>query len=369
MSFPIELIKELVSKRGVSGYEEHVKSFIEEKIKNYTDSYHTDPIGNLIAKVDSSYPTSSAILQSGNSDVASDGFTILLTAHMDEIGMIVSHIEDDGSLRIRKIGLLDDRLLIGRDVEICSKKGIIPGVIGIRPPHLMPSLNDINRKRYHRAPKWDEIFVDIGTSSRKESEKLGVTIMDPIVFEKSFLDLHNGRLAVRGLDDRAGCALLIQVLEYIYKKKNKKFDKITFSWTVQEEIGAVGAKSLSNDGRWDIVLVIDSYACADVPEVPYHFGPASLGKGPVLRMMDHYSISDKNLAEHAIKIAKREGIPLQFGPTGGFTDGMHFQSKGSSMLMLSFPIRYMHSPVEMVDLKDLDNLLRLVIAFIDSILK
>ncbi|HIH40776.1 MAG TPA: M42 family metallopeptidase [Halobacteria archaeon] len=370
MPFSIELIKDLVSKPGISGYEEPVKNFIEEKIKDYTRFYYTDGIGNLIARIDPSYSFSTR-LQSDNFDIASNGPTILLTAHMDEIGMVVSHIEDDGSLRIRKVGMIDDRLLIGREIEVYSNNGTIPGVIGIRPPHLMPSLNDIEKKKYHKVPKWDELYVDIGTSSRIESEEMGITSMDPIGFKKSFLHLHESRIAARSLDDRIGCALLILVLENICKKTNiqSKNDKITFAWTVQEEIGSIGAESLSNNGRWDIVLVIDSYACADVPNVPYHFGPASLGKGPVIRMMDHYSISDKNLAKQAIKIAKKNGIPLQFGPTGGFTDGMRFQSKGSSILMLSFPIRYMHSPVEMADLNDLDNLFNLVVAFIDSILK
>lgn len=370
MSFSIDLLKDLVSRPGVSGYEDSVRDFIEEKIKNYTKSYYTDPIGNFVARIGSPcYPLSN-ISQHDNYST-SGGHNILLVAHMDEIGMVVSHLEDDGSLRIRKIGLLDDRLLVGREVVVYSKKGAIPGVIGIRPPHLMPSLNDIETKKCHKAPRWDEIFVDIGTPSREDTDEMGVEVMDPILFKKNFFRMHDTKIAARSLDDRIGCALLILAMESICKKTDisGKKDKITFAWTVQEEIGSIGAKSLSNSEQWDIVLVIDSYACADVPGVPYHLGPASLGKGPVIRMMDHYSISDKNLAQHTINIAKREGIPLQYGPTGGFTDGMQFQSKGASILMLSFPIRYMHSPVEMADLNDLDNLLKLVVAFIDSILK
>lgn len=185
MPFSIELIKDLVSKPGISGYEEPVKNFIEEKIKDYTRSYYTDGIGNLIARIDPSYSFSTR-LQSDNFDIASNGPTILLTAHMDEIGMVVSHIEDDGSLRIRKVGMIDDMLLIGREIEVYSNNGTVPGVIGIRPPHLMPSLNDIEKRKYHKVPKWDELYVDIGTSSRRESEEMGITSMDPIGFKKSF---------------------------------------------------------------------------------------------------------------------------------------------------------------------------------------
>jgi len=338
-----ELIAELVRQPGLSGYESPVRECIINKIRPFA-SVNTDPIGNVSASVGSGYPR------------------MLFAAHMDEIGMIVSHIEPEGFLRIRKVGLLDDRLLVGRAVEITTQTRRIPGVIGIRPPHLMTSLEDYEKLRH--VPTWDEIAIDVGTSSREETEELGIAVMNPIVFKKDFIVLNNDRYAARSLDDRFGCALLIRLLEDVSRMNLDR--EITCAWTVQEEIGAIGGQALSARNAWDVMFAVDSFASADVPGVPLHYGPCALGKGPILRLMDHRSISTPRLAEWAISLARQHEIPLQFAPTGGYTDGQHFLSKGVPMLMLSVPVRYMHSPVEMLDRRDLEGLFSLLSAIVQS---
>lgn len=331
------LVEELVLLPGLSGHESAVREFITEKIRPYATA-EVDPIGNVIASVGSGYPR------------------MLFASHMDEIGMIVSYIEANGFLRMRKVGLLDDRLLVGRAVEVIAQRGKIPGVIGIRPPHLMTSLEDYEKLRH--VPTWDEIAIDIGTSSRNETEDLGVAIMNPIVFKKDFIALNRNRCSARSLDDRFGCALLIKLLEEV---STMALDRsITCAWTVQEEIGAIGGQALSARNAWDVMFAVDSFSSADVPGVPLHYGPCVLGSGPVLRLMDHRSISTPALAQWVIDLARENDIPLQFGPTGGYTDGQHFLAKGVPMLMLSVPVRYMHSPVEMIDWRDLEGLFRLM---------
>ncbi|MGA2403582.1 MAG: M42 family metallopeptidase [Syntrophobacteraceae bacterium] len=334
-----DLLRELVLLPGLSGYEAGVAECIVGKIQPHATA-EVDAIGNVTATVGSGAPR------------------MLFASHMDEIGMMVSYIEPDGFLRIRKIGLLDDRLLIGRAVEIMTRATRIPGVIGIRPPHLMPALDDYEKLRH--VPTWDEIAIDVGTSSREETEALGIAVTDPIVFKKDFIVLNGNRYAARGLDDRFGCALLVRLLEEASKMDLDR--QITFAWTVQEEIGAVGGQALSARNAWDIMFAVDSFASADVPGVPLHYGPCALGKGPVIRSMDHRSISTPGLAKWAIDLARRNGIPLQFGPTGGYTDGLHFLARGVPVLMLSVPVRYMHSPVEMIDRRDLEGLFRLLMA-------
>ncbi|MBM3301562.1 MAG: M42 family peptidase, partial [Deltaproteobacteria bacterium] len=190
----LDLIRELVFQPGLSGFEDPVRDLIREKVKAYA-SAEVGPTGNLTACIGTGNPR------------------ILFASHMDEIGMVVSHVEESGFLRIRKVGLLDDRLLIGRAVEIITATGKVPGVIGIRPPHLMTSLEDYERIRH--VPTWDEIAIDVGTSSRQETEELGVRTMDPIVFKKDFIVLNKTRCAARGLDDRFGCAILIKALEMV----------------------------------------------------------------------------------------------------------------------------------------------------------
>ena len=190
----VALLEQLIFQPGLSGYEAPVRNFIMERIKDYA-SVEVDPIGNLTASVGSGHPR------------------ILFAAHMDEIGMVVSHIEENGFVRIRKVGMLDDRLLIGRAVEFITENGKVPGVIGIRPPHLMSSLDDFERLRH--VPTWDEILIDVGASSREETEDLGIKPLNPILFRKDFIVLNENRYAARGLDDRFGCAVLIKVLEEI----------------------------------------------------------------------------------------------------------------------------------------------------------
>ena len=338
-----ELIEEMIFLPGLSGYENLVREFIIEKIQSYA-AVEVDPIGNVTASVGDGYPR------------------MLFASHMDEIGMMVSYIEPDGFLRIRKVGLLDDRLLLGRAVEIIVDSRKIPGVIGIRPPHLMSGLEDYEKNRH--IPTWDEIAVDVGTSSRQETEDLGIAVTDPVVFRKDFIVLNNDRYAARGLDDRFGCALLVKLLEQVSKIDLDR--GITFAWTVQEEIGAVGGQALSVRNAWDVMFAVDSFASADVPGVPRHYGPCVLGKGPVIRSMDHRSISTPRLAKWAIDLAERHGISVQFGPTGGYTDGQHFLARGIAMLMLCVPVRYMHSPVEMIDRRDLEGLFHLLSAIARS---
>lgn len=332
----LDLLRELILQPGLSSYESPIRDFIIKRIEKFMRP-RVDSVGNVTATVGAGTPR------------------ILFASHMDEIGMVVSYIEDDGFLRIRKVGMVDDRILIGRAVEIFNEKGKVPGVIGIRPPHLFASLEDFERLR--EVPTWDKIYVDIGVSSRKEAESLGIKVMNPIIFKKDFIVLDQNRCAALSIDDRFGCALLIKLIEEACKEKIDC--EITFAWTVQEEIGAIGGQVLASKGLWDIMFAVDSYSSADVPGVPFHYGPSVLGNGPILRMMDHHSISNHELAQWVISLSQKEGIPLQMGPTGGYTDGKHFLSRGIPMLMISVPVRYMHSPVEMVDLRDLGNLFRL----------
>lgn len=269
----LDLIRDMIHLPGLSGYELPVREFIVDRLKGLA-AFMVHPTGNLTTTIGTGSPR------------------ILFSSHMDEIGMVVSYIEENGFLRIRKVGMLDDRLLIGRSVEVISEPGKIPGVIGIRPPHLMTSLDEFEKRR--DVPTWDDILIDVGTSSRNETESLGIKIMDPIVFSKEFKILNDNKWVARSLDDRFGCALLMKSLEAVAKSDLDR--EVSFAWTVQEEIGALGAQALSKEDAWDIMFAVNAYSSADVPGVPMHYGPAVLGNGPVLRMMDHHSLSTPALA-------------------------------------------------------------------------
>jgi putative aminopeptidase FrvX len=185
--------------------------------------------------------------------------------------------------------------------------------------------------------------------------------MDAVTFKKDITVINQKFLSARSLDDRFGCAVLVQVLKAL--KKEKLSRRISFAWTTREEIGFHGAIPLGNRLAPDIVLAVDSLATADAPNIPFHLAPNPLGQGPVLRIYDHNAMADIDLQHQLEALAKKHSIPLQVGATGGGTDGAAFQRAGvgAKMMAISVPIRYLHSTVEMCHLDDLHNLIQLLI--------
>lgn len=332
----LEIMQWLLASTGVSGYEGPIRDAIRESVGEILP-LESDSLGNLFASVGKGSPH------------------ILLIAHMDELGFVVTHIEDNGCLRFRKIGGIDDRLLPSRPVIVHTQSGPVRGVIGMVPPHLM-----IDRTQMKQVVPWQELQIDLCTRSREETEALGVRLLDPITFQKDSFVLQGKYLCGRAIDDRFGCAILIQLAKAFAKKDLGR--KITFVWSVQEEIGLHGATVIGNRFTPDIVLAIDSYATGDAPDVPYHLAPVKLGNGPVLRLHDNRAIASSELRKQFETIAEKASIPLQVGATGGGTDGAAIQraGMGAYMMALSVAVRYLHSTVEICHLDDLDHLVALL---------
>ena len=340
----LTLLKELVLTPGVSGSEDPIRDKIRKKISRFGETA-VDPIGNLM-------------LTLGSGDRHA-----LFVAHMDEIGLVVTHIEDDGYIRVKKVGGLDDRVLSGRMVDIYPDGGLdpVPGVIGLKPPHLMKNRD----KEMAQAIKPEDLRVDVGTRSREETEALGVAKLSPIILRKHFSALANDMVSTRGLDDRLGCAALIEALELI-DIENLSI-RITFAWSVQEELGLRGAYALGNELHPDFAVAIDSCTTGDSPQVDYHLSAVSLGEGPVLRMFDRLAFASRTMMKRVSDAAAADGIPVQVAATGGATDGGALQTFGALMIALAVPVRYVHSPVEVMSLRDYHNLVRLLAAVAGNI--
>jgi putative aminopeptidase FrvX len=338
----IELLEELIRTPGISGYEDLIRDRIKKEIEKYAET-RIDTIGNLIATI-------------GN------GKHIALIAHMDEIGLVVSNIDDKGTVRISKLGGIDDRILVSRAVEIHTKKGIVEGVIGLKPPHLM-----IDREEAKKTKRSEMLYLDVGTRTREETKGLGVELLNPITFKKHFSILNKNMICTRGIDNRAGCLALIEMLKLVYNKELGV--KLSFVWSVQEEIGLRGAKVVANTMRPDYVLAVDTYTTTDAPDMPTHLEPVKLGEGPVLRLIDSRAIASPVLREMITKVAKEYDIPLQLGITGGTTDGAAVQECGALTMPLGIPLRYTHSLVECCHKNDLENLIRLLTRTIEEIEK
>ncbi|WP_081482828.1 M42 family metallopeptidase [Pyrococcus sp. ST04] len=321
-----DLLRKLTQTPGISGYEEKIRNVVIEEIKDFVD-YKIDAIGNLIVE-----------LGEGKEE-------ILFMAHMDEIGMIITGITKDGKLRFRKVGGIDDRLLYGRHVDVITEEEKVDGVIGAIPPHL-------NIKGESSVVPWHSLVIDVGADSREEVEELGIKVLDYAVFKKHFAVLNGKYVSTRSLDDRFGVAALIEAIKALVDHDLDR--KVVFAFTVQEEIGLKGAKFLANTYTPKYAFAIDSFACCN--ELT---GDVKLGEGPVIRAVDNSAIYSRDLAKRVLGVAERNNIPIQVGVTGGGTDASAFQHK-SKVLALSVPIKYLHSEVEMLHLRDLEKLVRLI---------
>ena len=334
----LELLKDLVFTPGVSGWEDQVREKIRGLVSGFGKT-EVDPLGNLTLTV------------------GSGGKHVIFVAHMDEIGLLVSHIEENGYLRFKKVGGIDDRVLVGRTVDIYpdGEPEPVPGVIGLKPPHLMKDRS----KEMSQVVKVEDMLIDLGTRSREESEALGIKKLSPVILRKHFSLLANDMIATRGLDDRLGCVALIEMLELIDLKDLDH--RITFAWSVQEELGLRGAYALGNRLRPDFAVAVDSCNTGDSPQVEFHLSAVRVGDGPVLRMFDRMAFASRTLMKRISQGAAEEGIPLQVAVTGGTTDGAALQTFGTAMIPLAVPIRYVHSPTEVMSLADFDNLVRLLL--------
>ena len=343
-----QLLKDLCELVGPSGFEQDVQRFIRNKVKEQADAVEVDALGNLIVKLhatDASMPS------------------ILLAAHADEIGLIVKKIEPNGTLRFEKLGGFDDRILLAQSVTIKGSEAYVEGVIGTLSMHYV-KWDDPKRIESHR-----ELYIDIGAGSAEEVLDMGVKVGQPISYGsglKRVGDKKRNRVVGKALDDRAGCAVLIQLIGELKENPERKHGDITCVFTVQEEVGLRGASVLSPAIQPDFALAIDTTPTSDTYDV-LMTGTRVLGGGPCIK------IADKSLIAHPLvtglleKVAGEQSIPHQievFMGIGTDAGAIHMTSTGVSSGVISIPSRYTHSPIEIVDLGDLDNTIKLAAAFI-----
>ena len=340
-----QYLEEMIRIPGVSGFEDEIRNYIAKKVKALGYTSREDNLGDLLVEVG-----------------AKTGPLVIFVAHMDELGLVVSGRDPDGSLRIRKVGGIDDRTLVGRVVEIKTEKGIVTGVIGLKPPHLMT-----DKEEMAKPVKWQDIRVDVGTRSRKETEKLGIKILDPIVIKKDVSYIGKDLICARGIDDRGGCAVLLSALERL-KGKTIPF-RLLFAWSVQEEIGLRGASAIAFSLHPDYVFAVDTMTTTDAPMTEETYEKVKLGAGPALRMFDNVAIASPKLRKMIEQVAKSAKIPLQYGSGGGSTDGAAMQETGCLMMPLGIVMRYTHSPTECASISDMEHMVELVLKIIDRLAK
>ena len=326
-----ELLKRLCEARGISGDEGDVREMILSEVRPYADSISVTPLGNLIVSVKGKQPAKTRLM---------------INAHMDEVGFIVTQIPEDGTLGFSCVGGIDRRVIFGRRVLVAGK---YPGVIGGKPVHLLDS------DGRSKVPSPDDLVIDIGTSTRAETEAL-VSPGDSVTFDSGYEESH-GKILARAIDDRAGCAMMIELI-----REGLEYDTV-FCFAVQEEIGLKGSKTASFEIDPQAAIVLESTTAADFKGVPEEKRVCRVGKGPVVSFMDRSTIYDKGYYRLAFDTAKELGIPCQTKTTvagGNDAGAIHVSRGGVRCAAVSLPCRYLHSAVSMISKEDYEHALMLV---------
>jgi endoglucanase len=333
-----DLLKRLSEAYGPSGYEDDVRKIIVGEIRKFNEKPWVDSLGNVYAEIKGT----------------GKGPRVMVSAHMDEVGFIVKYVEDSGFLRFGILGGIDPKVMPAQRILI---KGSIPtiGVIGSKPPHILTP------EEAKKPIELGELYIDIGTSSREEVNKLGIDTGTTGTFDVPFRHTASSSMVVgKALDDRAGCAAALKLFESV--SRNPPSSTVVFAFTVQEELGMRGATVAASSVLPDVALVFESTVAADSPDASPKDRILAVGKGPAIRVMDNSMITQRLMYEYLKKTAQTHRIPYQIHISfGGATDAgkIHLSGKGIPTGVLSTPCRYLHSPSLMLDLRDLENLLKL----------
>lgn len=332
---PLELLQTLCTAHGVSGAEDSAAAAAKELLLPYAQEVWTDDYHNVYARIREAKPGEP---------------TLLLEAHLDEIGLMVTHITEEGFLKVVACGGIDRRLLLAQEVLVLGEKPLC-GIVATIPPHLSEGGEE-------KAPEMSEVFVDIGCT-REEAESL-VTPGDAVVFPSAFRKLSDTRVSAKALDDRSGCAAVLLALEKLRGEDLSCGLCVLFS--VQEEVGLSGAKMGGYRLHPDCALSVDVSFATTPDAKPYTTFPlgegALIGRSPVL---------SKTVTQTLISLAKEAQIPYHIevmgASTGTNADALQTLCGGISMGLVSIPERYMHTPIEVIDLRDLDAVANLLAAF------
>jgi putative aminopeptidase FrvX len=326
---------------ALAGFEEQMIKKLSADLKPFVDELKVDVLGNVIAKINGT----------GNSDNS-----LMVFAHTDSIGMIVKSISENGFIRMERVGGVPERILAGSKVQLLVGDRVINGLVGLVSHHLTP------QDEKYKVKAIENCYIDIGATSRSEVEANGVKVGTPIVYEPSYIKLVNDRVAATSLDDRGGCALLIELASYLSKNRAKV--DVYIVGTVQEEFNLRGAMVAAQQIQPTAAICIDLVAASDTPEFA---NPAvRVGAGPVLGTYTFHGRGTLNgLIPHPKMVAlienaaKSKNLNLQRHATVGLlTDNSYVQlvGKGIASVDICWPTRYTHSGVEMSSLKDLADL-------------
>ena len=326
------LLEKLSNAHGISGREGSVRDIVREELSGLVDEVRIDTLGNLIGTRHGERPS------------------IMVEAHMDEIGLMVKYVDEKGFIRFIRIGGWFDQTLLNQRVILRTPAGAVTGVIGCKPPHVM---KEEDRKKVIEAT---DMFIDVGCQNDKEARELGIVPGLPITIDRSFASLKGDRVTGKAFDNRAGIVMMIEAM-----RRTKSKSTIYCVGTVQEEVGLKGAKTSAYGLNPDLAIASDVTIPGDHPGIEKKDSPLEMGKGPVVTIADASGrgiIVIPQVVSWLVETAKEFGIDIQLDVAeGGTTDGtaIHLTRSGIPTGVLSVATRYIHSPVEVLSLSDIDK--------------
>jgi putative aminopeptidase FrvX len=342
----LELLRTLTEVHGVSGYEGPVRDVVRKYLEPLGELTQ-DKTGNLICKKTGTQKTP----------------RVMLAGHMDEVGFMVKHITKEGFLKFIPLGGWFDQVLLGQRVIIKTGQGDVVGVIGAKPPHLLPA-----DERSKVVPKRD-MYIDIGATSQAEVEQAGIRPGDPVIPRADFVVLANGKNYLsKAFDDRVGTALIVSAMQELQTTAHP--NTVYGAATVMEEVGLRGATTSVRSVDPDVAIVLESDIAGDVPGIEEEVSSVKLGGGPSVLIYDARMIPNLRLRDFVIDTAQRLDIPLQISFVEvGATDGgvIHLHQTGVPTVVLAVPARHIHSHSSILNRDDYDRAVRLLVALLQKL--
>ena len=341
----LKFLEEYLNNAAPTGYESNGQRIWMKYLKPYVDEFITDNYGTAVGVIN-----------------PEKKFKVVIEGHSDEISWYVNYITDNGLIYVIRNGGSDHQIAPSKWVNIHTKKGIVKGVFGWPAIHVRDHAKEA-------PPKIDNIFIDIGAKDKKEVEKMGVHVGCVITYPDSFQILNKNKFVCRAIDNRAGGFMIAEVARLIKENKDKLPFCLYVTNSVQEEIGLRGAEMITNTLKPDLAIVTDVTHDTSTPMIEAKKqGDAKIGKGPVIT---YAPAVQNNLREKIIRIAEKNKIPYQrlasSRYTGTDTDAFAYSNGGVPSALISLPLRYMHTTVEMVQKEDVENVIRLIYETLKSI--
>ncbi|HET7579011.1 MAG TPA: M42 family metallopeptidase [Bacillales bacterium] len=334
------MLKDLTDAKGIPGNEKEPREVMKKYITPYADEVHTDRLGSLVA------------VKKGKAD----GPKIMVAGHLDEIGFMVTQIDENGFLRFQPVGGWWEQVMGAQRVTVMTRKGDVPGVIGSKPPHI---LQPDERKK---SVDMKDMFIDVGAANKEEAMEFGILPGDSVVPVCEFTVMKNEKyLLNKAWDNRIGCAIAVGVLKNL---KDADHPNVVYGvGTVQEEVGLRGAKTSAHFIQPDIGLTVDTGIPGDTPGITDKDALAKIGEGPQIIVYDASMVSHKGLRDFVTDTADEKGIPYQFDavPGGGTDSGaIHLTANGVPALSITIATRYIHTSASIIHRDDYENAVKLI---------